>query len=248
MRKKGASNNLAISGIGPLKWGGKQNMILVTMNVPIFPLPNVVLFPKTLLPLHIFEGRYRTMTREAIAGDGRIAIALLREGWERHYHRNPAVYDIACLGKIETYEELEGGRYNIVVVGVRRVRLIREVQHAPYRRAEVLALQERCGDERAAEVVCRRNHLGGLFTRFTELMTRGKYRAGDLVPQLDFESLVNVIASTLNLAPDDKQALLEIDDIVQRCDRLIPSLQRQLESLILVRRYERIKPEDPNRN
>ena len=226
----------------------KQNNILVTMIVPVFPLPNVVLFPKTLLPLHIFEERYRTMTREAIAGDGVIAIALLCEGWEQDYYRSPALHSIACLGKIETYEELEGGKYNVVLVGIRRVRLIREVQQTPYRRAEVLTLHERCSDEKAAEVVRRRNHLGGLFMRFTELMTHGKYRAGDLVPQLDFESLVNVVASTLNLEPDDKQALLEIDDVVTRCDSVIPSLQRHLESLILVRQFEHIKPEDPNRN
>jgi Lon protease-like protein len=127
----------------------KRNNIQLTMIVPVFPLPDVVLFPKTLLPLHIFEDRYRTMTREAIAGDGRIAIALLRDGWEKDYHDNPAIHKVACLGKIETYEELEGGRYNIVLVGIRRVRLVREVQQAPYRRAEIEPIIERCGDEKA---------------------------------------------------------------------------------------------------
>ncbi|PYV01114.1 MAG: Lon family ATP-dependent protease, partial [Acidobacteria bacterium] len=83
------------------------------MIVPIFPLPNVVLFPKTLLPLHIFEDRYRTMTREVIAGDRRLAMVLLREGWESNYYETPAVHDIACLGNIESYEELEDGKYNI---------------------------------------------------------------------------------------------------------------------------------------
>jgi len=226
----------------------KRNNIQLTMIVPVFPLPDVVLFPKTLLPLHIFEDRYRTMTREAIAGDGRIAIALLRDGWEKDYHDSPAIHKVACLGKIETYEELEGGRYNIVLVGIRRVRLLREVQQAPYRRAEIEPIIERCGDEKAEAVTGRRNRLGALFTRFTELMTDGKYRAGDLVPQLDFEGLVNVVASTLNLPADDKQALLEIDDIVRRCDSLLPLLQRQLESLVVVRQFQHIKPEDPNKN
>jgi Lon protease-like protein len=242
----------ALSGLQPfcdaLTAGTKRHKILLTMIVPVFPLPNVVLFPKTLLPLHIFEDRYRTMTREALAGDGRIVIALLREGWEKDYRDSPAVHKVACLGKIETYEELEGGRYNIVLIGIRRVRLVREVQQAPYRRAEVEPLVECCSDEGAAVVAARRNRLGALFTRFTELMTDGQYRAGDLVPQLDFEGLVNVVASTLNLPADDKQALLEIDDIVKRCDSLIPLLQRQLESLVIVRQFEHIKPEDPNRN
>ena len=232
----------------PLTAVVKRINIQLTMIVPIFPLPNVVLFPKTLIPLHVFEERYRTMTREALEGDGRIAIALLRDGWERDYHSHPAVHDIACLGRIETYEELEGGKYNIVLVGVRRVRLLREVQRSPYRRAEVEAIVERTGDEKAAEIVDRRNRLAALFTRFTELMTGGRYHASELVPQLDFEALVNVVASTLNIPSDDKQALLEMNDIVERCDCLLPSLQRHLESLVLIRQFEHIKPEDPNRN
>jgi ATP-dependent Lon protease len=99
-----------------------------------------------------------------------------------------------------------------------------------------------------SETVSRRNHLGGLFTRFTELATDGKYRSGALVPQLDFEGLVNMVAATLNLPAEDKQALLEMNDLAQRCDALIPVMQRQLESLILVRKHEHLKPEDPSRN
>ena len=218
------------------------------MIVPIFPLPNVVFFPKTLLPLHIFEERYRTMTREAIAGEGRIVMVLLREGWEAKYHKNPAVHEVACLGKIETYEELEGGKYNIILAGESRVRLVREVQHSPYRLAEVEELEEHPCDEEELAIVRRRNHLGGLFSRFTELATVGKHRAQELVPQLNFEALVNMVASTLNLPAEEKQSLLEIDQITERCDSLIPVLQRQLEALILVRSFEHLKPADPSKN
>jgi Lon protease-like protein len=218
------------------------------MIVPIFPLPNAVLFPKTLMPLRIFEERYRTMTREVLAGDSQIVLVLLREGWELDYQGNPAVHDVACLGKIETYEELEDGKYDIVLAGTHRVRLIHEVRHSPYRKAEVEVLEDKACDDGSAEVIRRRNHLGGLFTRFTELATGGKYRAGELVPQFDFESLVNMVASTLNLPPQEKQQLLEMDDLLQRCDGLIPVLQRQLEALILVRKFENIKPADPSRN
>ena len=218
------------------------------MIAPIFPLPNLVFFPKTLLPLHIFEERYRTMTREAIAGEGRIVMVLLREGWEAKYYKNPAVHDVACLGKIETYEELEGGKYNIVLAGESRVRLVREVQHSPYRLAEVEELEEQPCNEEDLNIVRRRNHLGGLFSRFTELATAGKHRAQELVPQLNFEALVNMVASTLNLPAEEKQALLEIDQITERCDSLIPVLQRQLEALILVRSFEHLKPADPSKN
>ena len=218
------------------------------MIVPLFPLPNVVLFPKTPLPLYIFEERYRTMVRETLAGNGELVIALLRAGLESNYTSLSAVHDVACLGKIETYEELEDGKYNIVVVGVHRVRLIREVQHSPYRMVEVERLEETEYNERSQEITHRHNHLGGLFARFTELATGTKQRALELMPQLDFESLVNMVAMTLNLPIEQKQALLEIGEAHLRCDMLIPILQRQLETLVLVRKFEHIKPENPHLN
>jgi uncharacterized protein len=218
------------------------------MIAPVFPLPNVVLFPKTILPLHIFEERYRIMTREALSGDRRIIMVLLREGWEADYENNPAVHDVACLGHIETFKELDDGKFDIVLSGVRRVRLVREIQHSPYRLAQVRPLEELLCDDQAVEVIRRRNHLAGLFTRFTELATAGKYRAVELMPQLNFEALVNMVASTLNLPAREKQVLLEIDDLTQRCDVLIPVLKRQLEAMIVVRNFEHIKPEDPNKN
>ncbi len=218
------------------------------MIVPIFPLPNVVLFPKTLVPLHIFEEKYRIMTREALAGDKRIAMVLLRDVWEAEHKKYSAMHDIACLGKIETYEELDDGKYNIVIVGIHRVRVIREVQSSPYRLVEVEKLHDSVYDDQAAEIIERRNHLGGLFARFTELVISGKHHKAELVPQLDFEALVNMVAATLNLPVEQKQVLLEMDDITRRCDVLMPILQKQLESMVLVRKYEHIKPDNPSRN
>jgi uncharacterized protein len=218
------------------------------MIVPLFPLPNVVLFPKTPMPLYIFEERYRTMIREAISGNRELVIALLRSGYESSYSGITAVHDIACLGRIETYEELEDGKYNIVVVGIHRVRLMREVQHSPYRLVEVEKLDEDAEAERLPEVVQRHNQLGGLFAKFTELATGIKQHALELMPQLDFESLVNMVAMTLNLPIEQKQELLEIDEPSGRCDVLIPILQQQLETLVMVRKFEHIKPENPNLN
>jgi uncharacterized protein len=219
------------------------------MIFPLFPLPNIVLFPKTPMPLYIFEERYRNMVREAIAGNRELVIALLRTGYETSYSGISAVHDIACLGRIESYEELEDGKYNIVVVGLHRVRLIREVQHSPYRLVEVEKLDEdELQGERSLEIVQRHNQLGGLFARFTELATGAKQQALELMPQLDFESLVNMVAMTLNLPIEQKQSLLEIDEASGRCDVLIPILQQQLETLVMVRKFERIKPENPNLN
>jgi Lon protease-like protein len=225
-----------------------QNNILFKMIVPIFPLPNVVLFPKTLLPLHIFEQKYRAMTREVIAGDGKIAIVLLKEGWEVEHQGKPAIHKIACVGQIETYEELEGGKYDIVLAGLHRVRLVSEIEHSPYRLAEVEVLPELSCDDQHEEVIRRRNHLGGLFTRYTELATSGNHQAAEMVLQLEFEALVNMAATTLNLPVEERQVLLEMDDVADRCDALMPILQRHLETLVLVRRFEHIKPEEPRWN
>lgn len=218
------------------------------MIVPLFPLPNVVLFPKTPVPLYIFEERYRTLVRETLAGDGELVIGLLRAGSESNYADLSSVHEIACLGKIETYEELEDGKYNIVVIGVQRVRILREVQHSPYRLVEAEIIEEASYDEHSEGVVKRHNQLSALFAKFAELATGVKRQTLEFMPQLDFESLVNMVAMTLNLAIEQKQELLEINEAPLRCDELIPVLQKQIETLILVRNFEKIKPENPSLN
>ena len=218
------------------------------MIVPLFPLPNVVLFPKTPIPLYIFEKRYRTMIRETLEGNGQLAIALLHGGSESSYTEHSSVQQIACLGKIESHEELEDGKYNIVVVGLKRVRIVREVQHSPYQLVEVETLEEAAYDENSTDVVKRHNRLSGLFAKFAELATGVKQQTLEFMPQLDFESLVNMVAMTLNLAIEQKQALLEINEVPLRCDELVPILQQQIETLIMVREFEHIKPDNPGLN
>jgi uncharacterized protein len=216
------------------------------MIVPIFPLPNVVLFPKTLLPLHIFEERYRAMVKTAVDGDSTIAIVLLRGDLPSKPAGKPPVHDIACLGKIETHEKLEDGRYNILVSGTRRVRLLWEVECSPYRRAEVEPLEDRHAE--GEEIIAQRNRLTALFSRFAELAGTSQEQAQRHFSALDFETLVNTVASTLNFSVRQKQLLLETDDIVERCDTLVPVLQRQIEALALIRGFEKIRPQDPGMN
>ena len=218
------------------------------MIAPLFPLPNAVLFPKTPMPLFIFEERYRTMIRDVLAGDGELVVALMREGFEFKQTGISAVHSIACLGKIETCEELKDGKYNIVVVGMQRVRLVRIVEHSPYRLVEIEAIENTPESEPLEEIADRQDHLGELFAQFTELATGMEPQDMELMPELDFESLVNMVAMTLNLPIEQKQALLEIDSLTLRCGMLIPILQKQLETLFIVRRFENIKPENPSLN
>jgi len=219
------------------------------MIVPIFSSPDVVLFPKTPLPLYIFEERYRAMVRDVIAGTGNLVIALSRPpGGESGHEGTSAVYETACLSRIENCEKLENGKYNIVVVGVHRVKIIREVQKFPYPMVEVKPIADpECG-EMTESLMERHDNLCKLFTRFTELATGADTHAMELMPQLDFESLINIVAMTLNLEVEQKQALLEMNELYQRCDALLPVLQQQVETLDLVQRFEHIRPENPNFN
>jgi Lon protease-like protein len=97
------------------------------IRIPIFPLPDVVLFPHTLLPLHVFEPRYREMVRDCLAGDRRLATALLRPGWESDYYGRPPVFPIAGAGEIIQHEELADGRFNILLRGTMRVGILQEL-------------------------------------------------------------------------------------------------------------------------
>src|SRR6266496_3253962 len=92
----------------------------------LFPLPNLVLFPHVMQPLHIFEPRYRQMTADALDSDRLIALALLQPGWEANYDGKPAIQGIACLGRIAAEQCLDDGRYNILLRGLSRVRIVEE--------------------------------------------------------------------------------------------------------------------------
>src|SRR5881296_1532002 len=94
--------------------------------LPLFPLPNVVLFPNVFLPLHIFEPRYREMVADALAGERVIGMVLLKPGWEHTYHESPPVYPIGCSGVISHDERLPDGRYDIVLHGLDRFRVLHE--------------------------------------------------------------------------------------------------------------------------
>ena len=95
--------------------------------VPIFPLPDVTFFPHTLLPLHVFEGRYRALVIDALERDRRLAVVKLKPGYEAAYAGTPEVHPVAGLGEIVSCERLATGRYNILLRGESRVRLEQEL-------------------------------------------------------------------------------------------------------------------------
>jgi Lon protease-like protein len=95
--------------------------------VPIFPLPDVTFFPHTLLPLHVFESRYRAMVMDALARDRRLCVVKLRPGFEATYAGKPAVHAVGGVGEVVSWERLANGRYNILVRGDARLRIDREL-------------------------------------------------------------------------------------------------------------------------
>jgi hypothetical protein len=113
-------------------------------HVPLFPLPNVVLFPRAVLPLHIFEERYKAMVADALASDRQIAMALLRYGWEKNYHGRPPLEPVVCVGTILNHERLPDGRYNLLLQGHTRATLVHEAGGPTqnYRRARLQVLAE----------------------------------------------------------------------------------------------------------
>lgn len=109
-----------------------------SQKVRLFPLPNLVMFPHVLQPLHVFEARYRDMLEDALADDQLIAMALLAPGWEKDYDGRPPVYPVACLGKVATHQRLDDGRYNLLLQGLCRVTVLRELDSTrSFRQAEV---------------------------------------------------------------------------------------------------------------
>lgn len=194
---------------------------MLPTTIPLFPLPNVVLFPNVFLPLHIFEPRYRAMLGDALAGDRIIGMTLLMPGYEADYEGRPAVYPVGCAGVITHSERLPDGRSNVVLRGIEKFRIIEEDASKEYRLARVEPLPEATSDPDKRLLKQRRHRLEALLVAAIE---RGGAdpRFPAAIPD---EDLVNALSQYLGLEPVERQALLEREGIVARCDGLIELLE-----------------------
>ena len=192
-------------------------------TIPIFPLPNVVLFPNVFLPLHIFETRYRQMVDAALGGDRIIGMVLLRPGWEANYEERPAVYPIGCAGVITHAERLPDGRFNIVLRGMEKFRIAAEDTERLYRIAHVETVDEPPAASCRTEMRTERRRLEAL------LVPQPEGQPDPKVPSsMPDEDLVNALAQYLELEPVEKQALLERDGLLDRCRSLIELLEMKV--------------------
>lgn len=188
------------------------------MEIAIFPLPNVVFFPHTLLPLHIFEPRYRQMLADCLAGEKRLAMVLLRPGWEVDYHGRPPIFSVAGTGEILESAMLPDGRSNILLRGLGRIMIEREVPSPkPYRIGQASWLHDvypSGGEEEVAPHAEYLRQICGQFLsalphpipRFLEVLT-GHDRPGVFV-----DRLTNVVVRET----EERQRLLEMSDVKQR--------------------------------
>jgi Lon protease-like protein len=193
-------------------------------TIPLFPLPNAVLFPNVFLPLHIFEPRYREMVADALGGDRIIGMVLLRPGWEANYDGRPPIYPVGCAGLITFAEQLKDERYNIVLRGLEKFRVLDEDDSRTYRIASVDGITDVVTtDDREAMRVARRR-LESLLVPQPE----GRGAEPKVPPTMPDEDLVNALAQYLELEPVEKQALLERDTLLSRCHSLIELLEMKM--------------------
>jgi hypothetical protein len=196
---------------------------MASVFLPIFPLPDLTFFPHTLLPLHVFEGRYRAMVMDCLARDKRMAVVGLKPGYESVYEGKPAVHQVAGVGRIVQSERLASGRFNILLKGETRVRIDREVPTDTLYRMVAGTLLGETGAERDGAVALAARVTGRCL---------GILRAVDR-PTAEMEkaltgaapgAVCDRIASAIIPDPAARQALLEEVDVERRLSRLAEAL------------------------
>jgi uncharacterized protein len=198
------------------------------LRIPIFPLPEVVFFPETVLPLHVFEPRYRQLVADCLAGDGWMGVAMLRPGWEKDYQGRPPVQAIAGAGEIIQAERLTDGRYNILLHGRARVRILSEEppDGRLYRvvRAEPLETRGPRADDRTFGA--RLQELRAAHARLLVALGQshpdvvGRLTVAGSTPGAAIDRIVSAVVPDADM----RQRLLEAVDVSERLDLAVGAL------------------------
>ena len=185
-------------------------------TIPIFPLADVMLFPRSSRPLHVFEQRYREMVADALEGDRLIGMVMLEPGYEDDYQETPPVFPIGCVGVITEAEELPDGRFNIVLGGLIKFRITSEDHSRAYRTAHIEAIPEQLNRSDTTALSDLREELASLVPIAIP---------GLQIPDgLGDEELVNGIAQLIDIAPFNRRGLLEQPGPLERAQALIDLL------------------------
>lgn len=185
-------------------------------RLSIFPLTGAVLFPGLQLPLHIFEPRYRALVGDALVRDRRIAMIQPKQPTD-----GAPLYSIGCVGRIGEIEAMEDGRYNLVLEGQSRFKIVRELDVASaFRQVEAELIED---DEDEALSFAQRGGFEQEAREFAEL--QGYNVDWDSVKRLDDQSLINSVSQIAPFDPASKQALLEANSLAERCELLVQLMQ-----------------------
>lgn len=200
-----------------------------TGTAPLFPLPDVTLFPNVMLPLHIFEPRYRQMVQDVLQSHGCIAIASLKDGWQSSYlHRDCPIHETVCLGSIVADQKLEDGRYCLLMQGICRATIIKElVTESPYRIAQLKLTPDIYPQQ---PVIDRKHRSQELVRYFREVFGEANLDAKllhALEAGVPLGELCDVIAHSMRLTPEHAQELIRQTDVDQRSDLVLEQLKLQ---------------------
>jgi Lon protease-like protein len=212
------------------------------LHIPIFPLPNVVFFPGTVLPLHIFEPRYRRLVNDVLGGDRRFAVFLQRPPDEAPAEGEPPPFEIGCVGEIVRAEALPDGRFNLLHLGLARIRLHEVVTDVPYRVAAASPAPERpaqVADDAAAAFRSLAR------TYFRNVLGRPPRDAFEGQP---LEKLVNTVSANLEGDALERQRLLEAPTLPARLARVAELMTGQVEARRVIRSARDRRPPDPRVN
>lgn len=202
-----------------------------TGEVPVFPLPSLVLIPDVVAPLLIYEDRYRQMVAEALEGDRLVAMALLKPGWETQYAGSPPFHESVCVGSIVSHEKLADGRYKLLLYGLFRAQVVEETQAAPYRRVRVRVLPDEVEGASGRDVAERLHRVlamlpgrRGRVGRIRMVATQVRGQGGGP------GRIADAAAEAADLEPEDRYRILAESDVLRRLDLLIQILDRKARS------------------
>ena len=187
----------------------------------LFPIPNLVMFPHVVQPLHIFEDRYRELMEDCLSGDGLIAMPIPKEGWEIDYAGSPTIQPWACLGRVVLHRKLDDGCYNILLMGVSRLKIVRELDPVrSFRQAEVEVvadLSPPLGDPRIGRL---REQLCETIRQQMPCCDTHDAVAHILENAYPLGQLTDLVAYALPLQVCVKQQLLAEPDVIRRAEQL----------------------------
>jgi uncharacterized protein len=197
-------------------------------TVRVFPLPNLVLFPNVMQPLHIFESRYRDLFREAVAGDRLIAMAVLAPGWEADYEGRPALYPAACLGRIVAHHSLSDGSHNLLLSGLRRIEIVRELPPAKtFREAQARLMEDVYPATPAGAAEQLRRKLREACEKVLPALVKTHGQIDQLLAgDMPLGVLTDVIGYALDISIPEKTALLAEANVRRRTEILLKHLAR----------------------